>query len=402
MGRSRIQTAAGLVTVGLTLAAVACIGLGAARTSAADATRCARGSVAAVVEGKRVCLRRGQRCRTRLDRVYHRYGFHCHTGRLTGGPGPAPAPPLPAGKVLATIRAPSTGGVAIGAGSVWVANLLPHTLTRIDPATNAVSATISIGDGLLDPFHGPTRVAFGHGTIWVLDGAADCGCVHRVDPATNAIVATINLGTPVRFRVAPFAIAVRPEAVWIALREGIEAASNGSVVRVDPATNSVVGVIGAGSNPDFGGATGLAANASGVWTSVPSMRSVLRIDPATNSVVATTSGLTCGEGQVAADDALGVWIADCDVVRQLDPRTNQFVRRVAIPGATGGGVRGIAIGDGSVWAQAASLVRIDPRRGVPTGRTPLDVSLVWGEYSIAIGFGSVWVRQQDRVVRIRP
>jgi hypothetical protein len=44
--------------------------------------QCAAGSVRAVVAGKQVCLKSGQRCRKSLDRQYHRYGFHCHTGRL--------------------------------------------------------------------------------------------------------------------------------------------------------------------------------------------------------------------------------------------------------------------------------------------------------------------------------
>lgn len=104
----------------------------------------------------------------------------------------------------------------------------------------------------------------------------------------------------------------------------------------------------------------------------------------------------------AADDEHDVWIADCDVVRQLDARTNAIVRTIPIPGATGAGARGIAIGDGVVWAQAGPPVRIDPKRGAVVGITPLDRSLVWGEYAIAIGFGSIWVRQQESVVRVRP
>jgi hypothetical protein len=28
------------------------------------------------------CLRRGQFCKISGDRSYHRYGYHCHTGRL--------------------------------------------------------------------------------------------------------------------------------------------------------------------------------------------------------------------------------------------------------------------------------------------------------------------------------
>lgn len=68
--------AAGLGTVG---------SLGASRNTAAasgSAKTCAAGAVRAVINGKQTCLRAGQRCAKRFDRQYHRYGFHCHTGRL--------------------------------------------------------------------------------------------------------------------------------------------------------------------------------------------------------------------------------------------------------------------------------------------------------------------------------
>ena len=184
-GDSTIAMAIGL--------AVLLVGIGHASgstdTTDARVARCTAGAVEARIAGKRVCLRRGQRCTKRLDRQYHRYGLHCHSGRLTGGP--EPAPPLPAaGKVVATIPVPSTGGIAIGAGAVWVANNGPHTVTRLDPRTNAATATIEIGDPTIDPLHGPTYLAFSHGSLWVLDGTANCGCVHRIDPETNRIVAT--------------------------------------------------------------------------------------------------------------------------------------------------------------------------------------------------------------------
>ena len=50
--------------------------------SAAVPKSCPKGSVAAVIAGKRICLKAGQTCKRTLDRQYHRYGFHCHTGRL--------------------------------------------------------------------------------------------------------------------------------------------------------------------------------------------------------------------------------------------------------------------------------------------------------------------------------
>lgn len=387
------------------LAVATGIASGAAGSTSASTARCAAGTVPATVSAKRVCLRRGQRCATKLDRQYHRYGFHCHGGRLSGGPAPK-LPVTPAGTVAATIPAPSTGGIGIGAGAVWVANTLANTVTRIDPQTNRVVATIPTGRSPEDLFHGPTRVAVGHGAVWVADGRSDCSCVHRIDPVSNGIIKTIRLGTPTfpEFRLAPLGIAVTPDAVWIALRHGREEdALAGSVVRVDPVTNEVVAVVPLGSSTDGGGPTRIAAGAGAVWVGIPSSRTVVRIDPETNSVMATIPGLTCGEGELAADDSGGVWVADCDAVRRIDQSTNGFSRTVKIPSPTlSNGTRGLAFGLGYVWAQADVLARIHPVTGAIHGTLELDPALVWGEYSVATGFGSVWVRQIDRVVRIDP
>jgi pimeloyl-ACP methyl ester carboxylesterase len=54
-------------------------------------TPCPAGSVAGVVGGKHKCLKTGQLCERKLDRQYHRYGFHCHTGRLTRPRKPKPS-----------------------------------------------------------------------------------------------------------------------------------------------------------------------------------------------------------------------------------------------------------------------------------------------------------------------
>jgi Tol biopolymer transport system component len=49
--------------------------------------------VPAVIGGVRRCLRPPQHCNRRLDRQYHKYRFHCHSGRLTRFPKAKPPPP---------------------------------------------------------------------------------------------------------------------------------------------------------------------------------------------------------------------------------------------------------------------------------------------------------------------
>lgn len=53
-----------------------------ALTPAAYAKPCGAGWVHASLSWGHKCLGRGQFCKSYEDRQYHRYGFHCHTGRL--------------------------------------------------------------------------------------------------------------------------------------------------------------------------------------------------------------------------------------------------------------------------------------------------------------------------------
>lgn len=50
--------------------------------SVVAAKTCSAGYTHAIIGGAHKCLRRGQYCAKRYDGTYHRYGFHCHTGRL--------------------------------------------------------------------------------------------------------------------------------------------------------------------------------------------------------------------------------------------------------------------------------------------------------------------------------
>jgi hypothetical protein len=61
---------------------------------AAATKPCGPGYVHAALSWGHKCLRTGQFCKVSGDREYHRYRFHCHTGRLSrsaaGGNSPGP------------------------------------------------------------------------------------------------------------------------------------------------------------------------------------------------------------------------------------------------------------------------------------------------------------------------
>jgi YVTN family beta-propeller protein len=50
--------------------------------------------------------------------------------------------------------------VAVGARSVWVANRLDGTVSRVDSQTNEVVATIDVGNA-------PSGLAFADGQVWL-------------------------------------------------------------------------------------------------------------------------------------------------------------------------------------------------------------------------------------------
>lgn len=52
------------------------------------------------------------------------------------------------------------GGIAVGAGAIWVANSFDGTVSRIDARTNSVVATIRVGKRL-------GGIAVGGGAVWV-------------------------------------------------------------------------------------------------------------------------------------------------------------------------------------------------------------------------------------------
>ena len=103
------------------------------------------------------------------------------------------------------------GGVTVGLGAVWVGArfppecLLPQCkskpgyVAKVDLGGGAVEATTPAGD--------PVSVAVGAGSVWVAN--RQTRTVQRIDPATNRTIATIRLHNP------PIAISVGDGAVWV-------------------------------------------------------------------------------------------------------------------------------------------------------------------------------------------
>ena len=277
--------------------------------------------------------------------------------------------------------------IRFGAGSAWVKNL-DRTLSRIDPHTRRVVATISIGTGWGD-------VGFGFGSVWAT--SFDDNLIARIDPKTNRIVALIRTRG-----VAPLGVAVARGAVWVANHHA-DARGTGSVVRIDPRTNRVVARIRLGAQSFCCGPDNMTAADGDVWVDIPNEQLVVRIDARRNRVRARIPVPT-GCGQLAAG-AGSVWVADgCSAqILRIDPRTNRIVDRID----TGGGdVYPLAFAGGSLWTTTDDLrlLRIDP--ATDTIIDTLDVAPATrpdeqGPW-FAAGAGALWLADNagNRVIRL--
>ena len=185
---------------------------------------------------------------------------------------------------------------AVGAESVWVSSSYvsygsersPRTpcdvVLKVDPQTKRVVDQIPV-----DP---PTDLDFGHGSVWVI--SESYGTLSRIDPQTGEVVANIDVQS------APLDIAVDESsgAVWVAGRSmDYDKPEDNKLSRVDPATNRVVAEIPIRAGVRIckyddpgclgGGAYAVAVGEGAVWVS--SDDKLVKVDPETNKVAGMVS-----------------------------------------------------------------------------------------------------------------
>jgi virginiamycin B lyase len=154
----------------------------------------------------------------------------------------------------------SEGGLVTSPDAVWMLTDPKGILSRIDPATNKVTAEIEVAPGSVS-------CVYGDGAIWV--SSPDKSVLTRVDAKTNKATDTIAVGPGPRF------LTVGAGSVWT-LNQG-----DGTVSRVEMKTRKLVTNIELGI-PGTGGE--LAFGDGHVWATV-SQVPITKIDPETNKVV---------------------------------------------------------------------------------------------------------------------
>jgi hypothetical protein len=273
-------------------------------------------------------------------------------------------------------------GAAVGPNAVWV--LGNDVVREVDPKRNAVVATFALlGTG------GVHQITTGLGAVWISDGSG--GQVTRIDPSTHRVVATVNVDGPTSMAVAGGRIWVvsshpDPESDCVSA-----VCISRALVPIDPVTNRAGNPIvlprsGAPTEP-------LLASGGGAVLFVSRWWSILRVDTAAG-VVRASPDLELG---TAAIVALGrhrssvYALTSVGTILDLDS-SSLVVRRASepIPGA-----ERMAVGAGHVW-----IVSVPSNLGVSRfQRMSLESLLPIGDAvdagplpgQVAVGRGTVWV-----------
>ena len=248
--------------------------------------------------------------------------------------------------------------LAVGAGSVWAANTVDGTVTRIDHKD---------GQLVTIPLHDDTSgMAFGEGSLWVTDRQDET--LYQISPKTNRVVSSIPL------RNSPAAVGVAAGAVWVASEV------DRSVKKVDIASAAVSREVELGANP-----TAIAAGRDAIWVASEEGGTVFRIEPREGVV---TNSVTVGAGPVALAVGEGaVWVANRQdaTVSRIDPATNVVTDTIPV----GKGPTAVAVGEGAVWVAngaEGTVSRIDPATRRPTATVALKSSPT----ALAAADGSIW------------
>jgi virginiamycin B lyase len=177
--------------------------------------------------------------------------------------------------------AAAEGGIAYGAGSVWLIVNKLGDLARVDPVSGSVLGTYRLAPGSYNPL-------FSGGTIWV--SHAEGSDLTGIDAATGEMTATVATGPNPRFLTAGAG------AVWT-LNQG-----DGTVTRIDAHSRRTIAI--ALGTPGHGG--DITFSAGRVWSTMPKTPLSV-IDAATNRVLcqwAGPGGDSVGVGHGA------IWLTD--------------------------------------------------------------------------------------------
>jgi CubicO group peptidase (beta-lactamase class C family) len=278
--------------------------------------------------------------------------------------------PLQRLPIVARVDLPSSADwITFGFGSVWVVNYRPDRVSRIDAATNRLTADIPIGrNGCLGILEALDR-------IWV----ATCGdgVINEIDPAKDTIVRRIP--APIK-RGREGSFAFLDGSFWIP--DNATDTASSSVAQIDAKTGEVRAHVATGARSDVA-----IAGFGAIWVASSAENVVVRVDPRSARVVAQIPVGPSPKFMTAGEGAIWVQNREDGSVSRIDPATNREVARIEAKAPTQAG--DISAGGGAVWlsVNAKPVTRIDPKTNTVTHQ------FVGGDGADAIrwGAGALWV-----------
>lgn len=231
----------------------------------------------------------------------------------------------------ATPAVPGGQKAKSGPEGLWV--LGGDWLVRLDPAAGTESLRVPMGGAF----------ALGEGAVWLLNSSG----LHRIDPETGAVDKPIAVrGDPACGTMKDLTVAF--DSAWVACKEG-------HVVRIDLGTGDATNI------PTAAGAHTFAVTKEGVWVTNYQAGSVSRIDPETNEVT-TIAGAGSGVGITTGDGY--VWAATPIGIAKIDPGTATIEDTIAI-GL--GEYYELVWDDGVIWASTRGdrVLKVDVSGSTP-------------------------------------
>ncbi|MCE9586471.1 hypothetical protein K8R04_04105 [Candidatus Uhrbacteria bacterium] len=252
-----------------------------------------------------------------------------------------------------TVGAGSGGadGMAFDGKYIWVANGFgsDNNVSKVNPVTNRVEAVVALGGDFLYA----QSVAFDGTYIWVTETGTfpSSSVVRKVDPVTNSLVASVPVG------VNPYGIAFDGKYLWVAN------STDGTLSKIDPVANTVVATTTVGGQP-----IGVVFDGTSIWVTTNFTNAVVKVNPITNTVITTLP--LGGNPQYGAFDGRYLWFGQSasSSVSKIDPTTNSIVETIDLHLFFGNPV-GMAFDGSHMWIatpEVASTISKIPV-GVGTG-----------------------------------
>jgi YVTN family beta-propeller protein len=266
------------------------------------------------------------------------------------------------------------GPVAVANGAVWIGNLDERTLTKIDVKRRTVGGTYPLDNRT------PTGVAVGAGSVWVAHGAL--GKLAAVDPEFGQVTKTIDVAGEA-LGSSNGSVAVGAGAVWAVYGDS-------TLARIDPIDVKVTGRTTTGAAP-----SGIVVAGGYVWVVNTDSATVQRFQPQTfeqgplgtpTSVAQRPTAIAAGEG--------AVWVANtgADTITRIELGTAGAAPTTE-SSRVGNAPTAVAVGAGAVWVANSGdgtvsridLVKREVVETIQVGNAPS---------GIAFGSGAVWISVQ--------